>query len=80
MKFGKFQTFTSPGVGDYNYVETDKVWKKSPVCKIGNGRRFDKISSICNYKLTVPSAYQSERDNSAPKKKLGVIGNSRRWL
>jgi len=76
----KYKTFLSPGVGEYQ-VEKADVLKKSPVCKIGNSRRFEKISSMQTYKVNLPISYQSnlDRDRSAPKKKLGVIGSERRF-
>lgn len=54
--------------------------KKSPNCTIGNSNRFDQGSSISRYKLNVPSAYCTNMvDKLAPKMKMGVIGNTRRF-
>jgi hypothetical protein len=71
----------SPGVGHYQ-TESSETRKRSPVCKIGNSARFEKPSALRRYAANLPVAYQSnlERDNSAPRKKLGVIGNERRWM
>ena len=41
----KSKTFISPGVGDY-YIEKVDVRKRSPVVKIGNSPRFQKMSAI----------------------------------
>ena len=52
----KYKTFLSPGVGEYQ-VERADVLKKSPVCKIGNSRRFEKVSSMQKYKVNLPISY-----------------------
>ncbi len=76
----KYKTFLSPGVGDYQIEKVD-VKNKSPVCSIGLSSRFDKVSSMQRYKLSLPTGYQSNmgRDASEPKKKLGVIGSEKRF-
>ena len=76
----KYKTFVSPGVGDYQIDKVDTK-NKSPICTIGHGRRFDKVSSMQRYKLSLPIGYQSNmgQDPSAPKKKYGVIGSEKRF-
>jgi hypothetical protein len=46
----------TPGVGDYN-IEQAEIKDKSPICTIGNGRRFEDVSSIQRYKLNMPVSY-----------------------
>jgi len=67
-----------PGVGDYS---PEKALVKSPRCTIGNSQRFERLSAMQNYKTLVPVSYQSnvQKDSSAPKRKLGVIGSAPRW-
>jgi hypothetical protein len=76
----KYKTYLSPGVGEYQVDKAD-VLTRSPVCKIGNSKRFEALSSMQLYKPNLPIAYQSNltRDRSAPKKKLGVIGTEKRF-
>lgn len=54
----KYKTFVSPGVGDYQIEKVD-IKNKSPVCTIGQSRRFEKVSSMQRYKLSLPIGYQS---------------------
>ena len=70
----------SPGVGDYQIEKVDtKI--KSPVCTIGQSRRFDKVSSMQRYKMSLPIGYQSNmaKDPLAPKRKYGTIGSEKRF-
>ncbi len=70
----------SPGVGDYQIEKVDTK-NKSPVCTIGLSRRFDKVSSMQRYKMSLPTGYQSNmgKDPQAPKRKYGVIGSEKRF-
>jgi len=76
----KYKSFVSPGVGDYQIEKVDTK-NKSPVCTIGQSRRFDKVSSMQRYKMSLPIGYQSNmvKDPQAPKKKYGVIGSEKRF-
>ena len=49
---------TSPGVGDYK-TEIRNDIEKTPRATIGNAKRFEGLSGLSKYRLTVPSAYQS---------------------
>jgi hypothetical protein len=76
----KYKTFVSPGVGDYQIEKVDTK-NKSPICTIGHGRRFEKVSSMQRYKMSLPIGYQSNirEDPQAPKRKYGVIGSEKRF-
>jgi hypothetical protein len=52
----KYKTFVSPGVGDYQIEKVDTK-NKSPICTIGHGRRFEKVSSMQRYKMSLPIGY-----------------------
>jgi hypothetical protein len=69
----------SPGVGDYD-IDKVEFRDKSPICTIGNGRRFEDIASIQRYKLNMPASYVNGfDDHTAPKPKLGIFGKTSRF-
>ena len=71
----------NPGVGDYSILDIqNKLLKKSPKATIGRQSRFEKQTSLLDFKPNLPATYiQDAQKMQAKPIKLGTFGGEKRW-